>query len=761
MKSWKVSGTVLISLMLLLPLPRAYACGYVDFTRPYYNLFDPNLMLTDEFSPLFYTAPLYSDNWIYGEYSQKQNIAEWVKYLDNKVDFNALSEMIYDTRNQDLETASHGTYAGGNKALHYLMANGRGEILNYIVFAKKCEKYCNISYYWDEKPEDGGQEALIEEGKKGMLNNSSPFLKLRYAFQTVKLLHLYNRFKECITLFDDFIAPLKSESIIKYWALDHKAGALMKLKRRAQGLYLFSRVFKECPSRRYTSLYSFRVESQEEWEECLNYCKSNEEKATLYFLRAMNPSSVALEEMVQIHSLDPDSTYLPLLTVREINKLENELLTDELERNYIYIRNKGGEYDNKQLLSYLADLKKFVAGVLKQNKAKDRVFWLISSAYLDFLSFDPEAAKDKLKGISPKNTGYLKQLRIINVALAIVNLHKIDLAAENQVMALLLEACPEGIGDQDIARYVLDFFYFFLDEKELAKKYGCHHYFYDLRYNPDLSLINDLLGIVNKNEYTLFEKYLILRFNAYFSGNYIISPALVRRGQGFRGLSFVLLDMKATLLLLADKIDEAYVIYSALPEDFWAEDKALDPFTSAITGGNEKLITRLEFAHKLLELKKKIKQDPQDALSYYMLGNAYYNITYFSKSANLVSYFNSDAYYTGFTDCTKALSYYKKALELAKNRELKAECCFMLANCRQNMFTLEYNAHDYGYSYGYGYQKRKEYIFEDRFKENEKQKVLKGYREYFKLLKDEYADTNFYQEVIKECEYFSFYVNNF
>ena len=86
--------------------------------------------------------------------------------------------------------------------------------------------------------------------------------------------------------------------------------------------------------------------------------------------------------------------------------------------------------------------------------------------------------------------------------------------------------------------------------------------------------------------------------------------------------------------------------------------------------------------------------------------------------------------------------YYKKALEYSTNRNLSAECCFMAAKCMQNMFIMDFNPSEY-----------------DDFEETEKKKKDLGYREYFDVLENQYKNTDFYDEIIKECKYFEYYVS--
>jgi len=76
-----------------------------------------------------------------------------------------------------------------------------------------------------------------------------------------------------------------------------------------------------------------------------------------------------------------------------------------------------------------------------------------------------------------------------------------------------------------------------------------------------------------------------------------------------------------------------------------------------------------------------------------------------------------------------AEKYYLQALNLYSNRELKAKAAFMAAKTEQN-----------------------------RFYNTAKDPKAEPPRRYFKLLKDSFSDTQYYQEIIRECGNFRSYL---
>ena len=88
-------------------------------------------------------------------------------------------------------------------------------------------------------------------------------------------------------------------------------------------------------------------------------------------------------------------------------------------------------------------------------------------------------------------------------------------------------------------------------------------------------------------------------------------------------------------------------------------------------------------------------------------------------------------------DMQLAEKYYKRAMELSGDKELKAKACFMAAKTEQNRY---FNA---AAKNGNSQPDPAEAVHSPV---------------YFKLLKNSYANTRYYQEIVRECEYFRSYL---
>ncbi|MBK7631825.1 MAG: hypothetical protein IPJ23_14185 [Ignavibacteriales bacterium] len=167
----------------------------------------------------------------------------------------------------------------------------------------------------------------------------------------------------------------------------------------------------------------------------------------------------------------------------------------------------------------------------------------------------------------------------------------------------------------------------------------------------------------------------------------------------------------------------------------------------------------LSFSRRMIELKNLAvteKNNEKASEYYFLLANGYYNITFYGNSW-MASCFNSRGelgwgYSNGenydLYDCSKAEDNYLKAAMKTKNKEFAALCFFMAAKCEQNRFYNEEHPEIYMW-YSSKKTKDKEAIKFDK------------YKTYFKKLVNEYSNTQFVIEALKECKYFNYFVTNY
>jgi hypothetical protein len=157
--------------------------------------------------------------------------------------------------------------------------------------------------------------------------------------------------------------------------------------------------------------------------------------------------------------------------------------------------------------------------------------------------------------------------------------------------------------------------------------------------------------------------------------------------------------------------------------------------------------TKMSFIEKMIELKNKSEDTTlskeERANNCFLYANGLYNMTYYGN-ARLVSstVLNRDLLYENYRnvnsedqkniysyhDCRKAEIYYLNAAALTTKRENQARSFWMAAKCEHNVW------------------------LETEYDEEQTGDFVAG--KYFQLLRQNYADTKYYREVIDECGYF-------
>ncbi len=550
-------------------------------------------------------------------------------------------------------------------------------------------------------------------------------------------------------LYDSLVAPLDKESIIHYWAMGNKAGALWNLNRNAESAYLFSAVFDRCEDRRFSSFVSFRIKSDSVFQECLKLCKSDHERSTLYFLRGISPSSNALEEMSEMYKLEPASEQLEVLLVREIVKLESELVN-------IYSEDRPDRRGRNDAVTgtqnYLIQLHEFIDNCLLENKVRTPDAWRLSLGYTFFMGGQYANALKVFENILNKHPDpdITHQANLLREAARIALLQHIDSKTEDEIPVEVTSLTHAYLYEYMVNR----FHTLYASQGDSLKAYLCENNIQDVQNKPQREMIDRCLQLAQKKNKTQFEEHLLSSMRPELGNEYDWNSMVY----GPKSPVDFLNEVKATILLSEDKLEEAVAIFKELPPDM-LDELVADPFIAQISdcrdcafkenpgqGWNKRTL-----AQRMIDLKKKIESDPANAAQYhFLLGSAYYSMTHFGVAAEAIDYHRNpdfdffwrsagSATDTEYVDCSRALQHFDLGMKLAENignNELAAQCCFMASKCEQN-----------------------KYYFSGVIDRDGKLKNLL-YRTYFRLMRKKYDQTKYYQEVLNECKYFKYFVTH-
>ncbi len=676
-----------------------------------------------------------------------QNVKEWQSRYCDQALAEDVFQVIYKTSVEELEELRAATInpnvplpidLRGNT---FAEANQRmkcTEVIDYLIFAKKCEPHVVVGGdLWNPQKRDmNAVHELMKEGGKLFKHTDSYFIRLRTAYQVIRLAHYAKEYKKVLELRDYFLPKIdKVDSIINWWILGHVAGAELKLGHKVKAAYSFAQIFQNCPSKRTSAYESFHIDNDQEWGQALLMCQSNDEKANLYAIRASQPKSRLLDEMEAIYRLNPQHSSLEPLLVKAVKQMEYIFLGAEFHQN------AQGKPPTKNQRKRLDLLQKFVEKVAQEKQAAHSIIWEIANGYLLYLQGNWPEAEMIFNSLPTEDPALIEQIETIKTVIRINSYQHADTEAESDLYNLMTssEVYKKNRALRLFLKNRLAYLYKIdsLPGKSLLVTYSVD----DLKYNPDLAILDELIQLSEKENPTRLEKTLIYRRDSTIRSE--------------------LLEIKATLLLSQGQVEAAKETYSYVPRND-RSTKVFSPFAEDFRDcvfcpqTDTTAYTKADLIEKLVEYDYRARADITSGPDYfYLLGSAWYNMSYFGPSWEAMDYFRSgDNWYYSFDDVyptskspfgnrenhnlTKAKVYFNKALELAKDRELQARAAFMLARIDQ-----------------------KEYFLSENCKYSPSQNLIPKLPPdkmvFYNLLIREYNDTKFYNEIIEECRFFAAY----
>ncbi|GJM36255.1 MAG: hypothetical protein DHS20C18_52560 [Saprospiraceae bacterium] len=749
-------GIVAMLVFLLAPVPISRACGPIDRSFYGYSFINPAIVnLRTTYAP--FILDLYEQFFKQPEIQLKDNLTEWRERFCNKATMADLQYVIYEVSAGTLEEIKStignktiplnylGPEIANNSFVKYLYRNKCIETLDYLIFAKRCEPHVVARKAWDDREKDrSAMQDLIDLGQRAFMRTESHYFRLRYAYQLLRLAHYAGKFSQVLELYDFLMPKIDSDpSLIDYWIMGHRAGALMALGKNVEASYLFSRIFEKCPSKRESAFRSFKIKTNEEWKQCLLLCKNDHEKAILYLLRAESAQSQLVPEMLEVYALDPTNPSLELLTLRELQKLEKNLLgyefNDKKEQNRRY-----HNIPQPGIGQRVIDLQAFVRKVQEDGIVKRPAFWKIIEGYLELLAGDRYYARETFSEAKKmvKNDTLRSQLETFELVMKIDTMDQVTEKDELDFMTMrrknvYFKAYPDF---NDFLRDKLASLYQARGAE--GKAFMCYYEFADLLPNPKIEVIEDLLEIANRDSTSnAFEKSMILK-----------ATGTTIRNE--------LLDLKASYQLSQNRPEAALEAFRQIPEKEWDNYGLYNPFVPRVIDcvkcpipDTLQVFNKAELLQKFVDLEYEARSelDPNKSARIYMkLGLGWYNMTYFSYSWRVMDYFRSGSSilrskygnenniinYLDFPfgnrenfDCSKALAYFERASLRATDPEIKAQAIFLAAKCEQNYYYANKNL---GTAQTFN---------------------------NFQMLVSDYSKTKFYDRLITECKYFATYVN--
>jgi len=720
----------LIALLVTLQPVRLNSCGWEWYADGYrFWLLQPELAGARPLHAFYFTTDLLNayDVDEIAALPFAANIAEWHAVIGNDVPAEDIDRVLYG---MDLDTfkKQQDSLYRANAFLARLSKLKSGWPA-YIAFAKRCEQLVNSDDPWGFIAHDGdGIRKAWKEGTKQLAKAKHPMLRARLTFQLVRLAH-YARDPQRADLdvrplYAKHLAPLRGTTWMEPTAAFYLANMLPNPERDLA----FADCFDRAMDKQFRMVQLFESSQVETY---LPLATSDKQRANLLVMRDLQHPGRVLEDLERIATYDPGNEHLPLLLTREVNKLEDWLLTPDLTDYNAAIRqwSEGEEgvdaADVSRVdLEYLGKVQAFIRRITLQAKATDRPLLTLLDGHLSYVSGEhAECMKIMATVEADANATALMrvQARMDRILCGIMATERLTDATRNDILGLvtLVNTDPELT---NLSENVLGQLHLYLGKKLiargemveglllLARTNRDHGTLVPVYYNKNARHVafeqatpNDfdgLIALLNKPDKTPFEHYLTATDER---------PADWEATEhNFRGNDLTrdkLLDYKAMWYLREDSLEQAAATYRQVHPDYWqdlfADD---DPFTVNIEDPHNYhktdsvRYTRLGIVERMVALEKEALRSPaKRALNNYLLGNAYFSMSWHGKywglsriawSMHEMSEYRDMEYNTpgdaDYYGCERAKEHYLAAMENAKDPILKAMACMMAEQCEYN-----------------------------------------------------------------------------
>lgn len=739
-----------------------YTYGCADGWWSYSSIsnFTPEAFADDSYKPLFF-APY--DRFYNGGYMDNSSmfndniVAEWTTYLQGKLEQAEVEKYLLSSQEKATEIDQLYANLKGKKSTTWNLKDER--IQNFVTFlyhAKAIEMYSNDTYsYWNYESHvatlmEENQADKVEKVYKN-LKSKDAFYANRMWFQVMKA-KFYSTNRASVIAFFNESAAKQPKNNLYYRALGYVAGAYYQAGDYDQSNVLYAEIFNANPTLRQVALYNYKPRETESVRALVQTIPNKEVQAALWAMQGYYSNAMdALKEVVAVDNKSPHANFL---LTRWVNEQEASVLQFR-------------EESFKTSKEYFGSLKKkidqpgldWVKKIAKEEKVDNPALWYMASGYLAIFQGQYKEADEafvKAKKEAKGNTLVENQIRLFGLINQVSQIKKVDAKAEQVILEdmqwIYNEIIPKA-NWEDPFRY--DYALHWV-RQYLAAIYA------EQGNNVMSEIMYSNLDFYGKVEHTVkMEQFLLATKKTKFE------QLMVDKYQ--YNLSDIY-ERRAINLFYQDKIDQAIVemkkaepitaTYEYSGESYVKTYKNTEllgnPFNGKIQDCNDcdhmakqsVKYTKLSFLEKIKEMQDKIAQGEDVFSNALLVGNAFYNGTYYGNAR--VFYYNALVNeYGNFISPSErkyllnmglAKKYYGLAKKAATTKEQKAKMAYLEAKVERNEFYAnQYQNKDYYWGAGWD---------DPMFKK------WKGFQELATL----YSDTKYYQDVINECGYFRTYL---
>lgn len=693
----KLSKRLLICLGISIPILvfkiLSMACGpwpappdeyRITFFQP--EIGDKNVEFTPYYFSLSYDYRISKTHYEASRLELKQNYHEWINATEgnfNSVDFSkVVNEYSYEVIKDSMNELDK-----SNSFIRCL--NKKKEFKEYFILAKATESFNSIAGANDRWGINDTIKArpvyLINNIHLLLKNSTNKFIKERCAYLLCRL-YFYLKDKDNLNkVYANYIQQSGSNSWVKY-AAKYFVIRLKDVDHKQEYINGLLDVAEHSMDKR---MIAIKLLNEEDTKSIDSFIKTDHQRAVYKAIQTLKYPAYSLKSIKEIYTLDSHNKFLNLLIVREINKLEDWLLTsisteyqtsackDEFEwevEDKNYFRNQNRKND----LKYAGEFKNFLESLV----AKADIDKVLLNSYLSHLNMVMGNNEDAISNCnyvlshsSERAPEYL-QAKVNSVVAGINKAKKLSPNLQEGLYKVMVTLDKLGVKkfNQNPSDFIDEVDYNTPSVKDNVLVYlGRRLYKYGDVAHAALLLNNptkpwgeyrpggykdayiflyenakpmdydSLISFINNPHKTRFEKYCI-RMNRQF-----ISNRWKSYDRDLFGNTNVMYDLKGTYYLNIDSLPLALDAYKKVSKNYWKDSSTAsgyymtgDPFNLsiydthdvAIDSGFKNNADKAIFLSRLISLKRKtlLEKNPEKkAALFYQIGNAYFSLTYYGK----------------------------------------------------------------------------------------------------------------------------------
>src|SRR5690554_1244121 len=750
----------------------AYGCADGWWGSGYTSIFSPEITVNNKkYEPFFYDdyTTFYNGYNIESttDLFKEETIKDWTAYLEQydekPVEYylynDELTKVLTEISSSKQPEKEFNSAVSEKYALH-LNHKKTKNLLEFMMLSRGIETYSNQTYhYWDynnrttlNADKDFVQE--IEQAFKKASKKDTFYLN-RLWFQVLRA-KFYSEDRASVIAFFEQTAKKQPKNSLYYRGLSYVGGAYKSLKNYEKANTAFAQVFDEFEPLMPSALFDYRPLASTEFDHTIKSASLQQTKEALFALQGYYTNE--FDAMKKLYQINPASKHLDFLLSRWVNINEQNINTyNEYATLDIDAKKIKEELKSKVDVSHL----KWISSVADDNKVSNPYIWKAAAAYFNSLIGDYQKSTVLLQQAhtlakNPEQKSQVRSLRLLNNLLSI---DKMDIASEGKLIE--------------------DVNWLFYDESNV------NYYTSTNRVSYLQSFTKKYISALYQSEGNMLMSELTYSVKGFFKNQkqseameqLLLSKTKTAWQEIFVGIyPYKLADIyesRGIYLFYQDKIDEAIAEFEKIEPfeireynwetkkyetrmlDYKAVELPGNPFNGKIKDCNDcdhqakqsVKYSQLSFLKKVKEMKDKIVSGEDVYNNALLVGNAFYNASYFGNARtfyynNIINEYGnsiSNEHANILFGMDNVKKYYHLAQKAAADNEQKAKMAYMLAKTERNDFySLNYFSQPYFYPYGDFVSFKKWQGFVD--------------------LKNNYSDTKYYQEVINECGYFRKYL---